>query len=130
LAGTADTEENWGRPASRPVFKDLLATAASRIIDTKHLCVVIAFAVTLSACNQATSAQISAPIDSTINLAGCPGGMDAMACDYYKDGIKAGRSDRAAHLSDSYQRHQEKFDSRFEAPFRAGYATGWYNDGK
>lgn len=53
-----------------------------------------------------------------------------MGCDYYKDGIKAGKSDRAAHLSDAYQRHQDNFDSRFEAPFRAGYATGWYNDGK
>jgi hypothetical protein len=91
---------------------------------------IVAWAIILSACNQGTQPQIATPVSSASNVAGCPGGMDPMACDYYKDGIKAGKGDKAAHLSDAYQRHQGKYDSRFEAPFRAGYATGWYNDGK
>lgn len=91
---------------------------------------IIASAIMLSACNTSTQPQVAASSRSTSAPTGCPASMDAMACDYYKDGIKAGKTDKAAHMSDAYQRHQDQYDSRFEAPFRAGYATGWYNDGK
>ncbi|MGY3854376.1 DUF3011 domain-containing protein [Aeromonas aquatilis] len=57
----------------------------------------------------------------------CPSGMDGNNCEYFKDGLKAGKEDRAAGLSNAYQRHSDSFDSRFESSFSKGYEHGWRN---
>lgn len=90
----------------------------------------LASAIMLSGCNSNNQPQVAAPSRSTAAAPGCPASMEAIACDYYKDGIKAGKTDKAAHMSDAYQRHQDQYDSRFEPAFRAGYASGWYKDGR
>ena len=46
-------------------------------------------------------------------------------CDYYKDGYKAGRRDRSSGLSNAYERHEGKYDSRNASYFQAGYEEGW-----
>ena len=83
------------------------------------------------ACNQTTTPTVSAPSPPQVRAgANCPGGLTGLECDAYKQGIHSGLADRAAHQSDSFKRHANDFDPRFEASFRAGYATGWYNNGK
>lgn len=57
--------------------------------------------------------------------ASCPASLDSNGCEYYKDGIKAGRTDRAAHQSAAYERHSDHYDSQNEAAFKAGYEKGW-----
>jgi hypothetical protein len=92
-----------------------------------------ALLLTLAACNQSSAppmATPAAPAAAPANVAGCPGGMDPPACDSYRKGISAGKADKAARLNAEYKRHEGEFDSRFEAPFRQGYATGWFNDGR
>lgn len=84
----------------------------------------------LAACNQPATQPLATPAAAPADLAGCPGGMDQAACASYKDGLRAGKSDRAARLSADYKRRQGEYDSRFELAFRQGYATGWYNDGR
>jgi hypothetical protein len=84
----------------------------------------------LAACNQPATQPLATSAASPANLAGCPGGMDRAACEAYKDGITAGKSDKTARLSAEYKRHEGQYDGALEAPFRQGYATGWYNDGR
>jgi hypothetical protein len=87
----------------------------------------------LAACNQASTPPIATPIAASRPGAaetGCPGGLKGAECDAYRDGIKAGIADRSARQSESFRRHEGEFDPRFEASYRAGYATGWYNNGK
>jgi hypothetical protein len=55
----------------------------------------------------------------------CPSDITGVNCDYYKDGYKLGVEDRRANLSDSYERHSDKYDSRFEPPFRSGFEAGY-----
>lgn len=98
----------------------------------KRLFLCLALGSLLGACNQAASPPLATPVASSRSSggAGCPGGLSRAECDAYKDGIKAGVSDRAAGQSDSFRRHESEFDPRFQASYRAGYATGWYNNGK
>lgn len=85
----------------------------------------------LGACNQATSPNVSTPSPPQVKgSANCPGGLAGSECDAYKEGIQAGLAGRAAHQSDFFKRHANDFDPHYEASFRAGYATGWYNNGK
>ena len=49
----------------------------------------------------------------------------AIKCVYYKDGYKAGRTDRKANLSNAYERQDGKYDSRNASHFQAGYEAGW-----
>lgn len=55
----------------------------------------------------------------------CPDTWTGNKCDYYKDGFKAGRSDRKAGLSMAFERHDGKYDSRNASYFQAGYEAGW-----
>ena len=83
----------------------------------------------LAACNQSTP-RVSAPPAPRGSSAGCPGGLSGAECDAYKQGIATGMADKAGGQNDNFRRHAGEFDSRFEASYRAGYATGWYNNGK
>lgn len=100
----------------------------------KHRYLSLVLLLSLAACNQASTPPIAAPVatqrQGMAGDAGCPGGLKGGECDAYKDGVKAGIADRAAHQGDSFRRHEGEFDPRFEASYRAGYATGWYNNGK
>jgi len=55
----------------------------------------------------------------------CPDTWAGIKCDYYKDGYKAGRSDRKAGQSMAYERHAGAYDSRNASYFQAGYEEGW-----
>ena len=70
-------------------------------------------------------AVVSTPTPSAAAIQ-CPdtwGGT--IKCDYYKDGYKAGRTDRKANLSNAYERHNGKYDNRNASYFQAGYEAGW-----
>jgi hypothetical protein len=67
----------------------------------------------------------SAAIPEKASGPSCPSGMEVNRCEYYKDGFKKGREDRAAHMSDAYQRHSEEYNTEFESHFRQGYEVGW-----
>ena len=86
----------------------------------------------LAACNQPTSPSVSTPNPPPQAKGGtkCPGGLTDLECDAYQNGIQAGLADRSNHQNDSFRRHANEFDPQHEASFRAGYATGWYNNGK
>jgi len=100
----------------------------------KRLYLCLALVSLLGACNQAATPPLATPVSTPRSAgggsAGCPGGLSGAECDAYKDGIKAGVADRVAGQSDSFRRHESEFDPRFQASYRAGYATGWYNNGK
>jgi hypothetical protein len=55
----------------------------------------------------------------------CPDTWVGSKCDYYKDGLKAGRTDRKAGLSMAYERHSGAYDSRNSSYYQAGYEAGW-----
>jgi hypothetical protein len=100
----------------------------------KHNYLSFFLLLSLAACNQASAPSIATPIaaprQGSAGDAGCPGGLKGGECDAYREGVKAGIADRAARQSESFRRHEGEFDPRFEASYRAGYATGWYNNGK
>ena len=97
----------------------------------KRLTTTVTLLLLLGACNQSNNLTVSTPSPAQAKgSANCPGGLTGLECDTYKQGIQAGLADRAAHQSDSFKRHANDFDPRYEASFRAGYATGWYNNGK
>jgi len=100
----------------------------------KRICLSFALLSLLTACNQASAPPISTSVATSRPVgageASCPGGLKGAECDAYRDGIKAGIADRTARQTDSFRRHEGEFDPRFEASYRAGYATGWYNNGK
>jgi hypothetical protein len=99
----------------------------------KRVSLAFALLSLLAACNQASTPPIATPIDASrqsVAETGCPGGLKGDECETYREGIKAGIADRSAHQSESFRRHAGEFDPRFEASYRAGYATGWYNNGK
>lgn len=55
----------------------------------------------------------------------CPDTWTGTKCDYYKDGFKAGKSDRKAGLSMAYERHDGAYDSRNASYYQEGYEAGW-----
>jgi hypothetical protein len=55
----------------------------------------------------------------------CPDTWTGTKCDYYKNGFKAGKSDRKAGLSMAYERHDGAYDSRNASYYQAGYEDGW-----
>ena len=55
----------------------------------------------------------------------CPDTWTGIKCDYYKDGYRAGRSDRKAGQSMAYERHAGAYDSRNASYYQAGYESGW-----
>jgi hypothetical protein len=55
----------------------------------------------------------------------CPDTWTGTKCDYYKDGYKAGKTDRKAGLSMAYERHNDAYDSRNASYYQAGYEEGW-----
>ena len=86
------------------------------------------FLYTLATCSVLAlsgAAVVSLPSPSKAAIQ-CPdtwGGT--IKCDYYKDGYKAGRTDRKSGLSNAYERHDGKYDSRNASYFQAGYEDGW-----
>jgi opacity protein-like surface antigen len=84
--------------------------------------VLIAAIVAVASMSFATSADAKKSRGATVS---CPAGIDSNGCEYYKDGMKAGRGDRAAHQSAAYERHSDHYDSQNEAAFKAGYEKGW-----
>jgi hypothetical protein len=55
----------------------------------------------------------------------CPDTWTGGKCEYYKDGYKAGATDRKAGLSNAYERHAGAYDSRNASYYQAGYESGW-----
>ena len=55
----------------------------------------------------------------------CPDTWTGNKCEYYKDGYKAGKTDRKAGLSMAYERHNGAFDTANASYFQAGYESGW-----
>ena len=99
----------------------------------KRLSICLTLTLIMCGCNAQTTQPLSTQVNTLTDrskASGCPGGLAGAECETYKQGIEAGVSDHAAHKSDSFRRHEGGFEPRFEASFRAGYATGWYNNGK
>lgn len=69
-------------------------------------------------------ATVSLPSPSAAAVQ-CPDTWSGGKCDYYRDGFKAGKSDRKAGLSNAYERHNGQYDSRNASYFQAGYEAGW-----
>lgn len=55
----------------------------------------------------------------------CPYGAGSNACEYWQDGLRAGREDAMANMSMAYERHSDGYDSRFEPAYAKGYEAGW-----
>lgn len=55
----------------------------------------------------------------------CPDTWTGGKCEYYKDGYKAGATDRKAGMSNAYERHAGAYDSRNASYYQAGYEAGW-----
>lgn len=56
----------------------------------------------------------------------CPSGMAGNDCEYFRDGFRAGKEDKAAGVSNAYERHADSYDSRFESSYSRGYDAGWH----
>lgn len=59
------------------------------------------------------------------NAPACPADLEKTACVYYKEGYATGESDAKAGLSNTYQRHEDAYDSRYESAFARGYKDGF-----
>lgn len=59
------------------------------------------------------------------NAPACPADMEKTACVYFKEGFASGQSDAKAGLSNTYQRHEDSYDSRYESAFAKGYKEGF-----
>lgn len=55
----------------------------------------------------------------------CPDTWEGNKCEYYRDGYKAGKSDRKAGLSMAYERHDGAYDTQNASYYQAGYEDGW-----
>ena len=64
------------------------------------------------------------------NAPACPADLDKTACVYFKEGYATGESDAKAGLSNTYQRHEDAYDSRYESAFAKGYKEGFKAGGK
>lgn len=64
------------------------------------------------------------------NAPACPADLDKTACVYFKEGYASGESDAKAGLSNTYQRHEDSYDSRYESAFAKGYKEGFKAAGK
>ena len=74
-------------------------------------------ALTLAAVLLSSAAYGNAPT--------CPADMEKTACVYFKEGYATGESDAKAGLSNTYQRHEDAYDSRYESAFAKGYKEGF-----
>lgn len=54
----------------------------------------------------------------------CPDTWNCNECAYFRDGYKAGVSDKKAGMSNAFNRHSNSYDSRFQSNYQAGYETG------
>ncbi|MFM7087260.1 MAG: hypothetical protein ACKOXO_09775 [Cyanobium sp.] len=72
-----------------------------------------------------TAVPLLSPQPASANAIKCPESWTGISCDYFRDGYKAGRSDRKANMSMAYERYRDAYDSRFEENYRAGYEAGW-----
>ena len=81
-----------------------------------------ALALTLAAALLSSVAYANAPA--------CPADMEKTACVYFKEGFATGASDAKAGLSNTYQRHEDSYDSRYESAFAKGYKEGFKSGGK
>ena len=89
---------------------------------TEHAMKTRALALTLVAVLLSGTAFASAPA--------CPADLDKTACVYFKEGYATGESDAKAGLSNTYQRHEDAYDSRYESAFAKGYKEGFKAGGK
>lgn len=62
---------------------------------------------------------------SVMAAAVCPADLDKTSCVYFKEGYAAGTDDAKAKLDNSYQRHEDSYDSRYEKAFAKGYDQGF-----
>ena len=55
----------------------------------------------------------------------CPDTWTGNKCEYYKDGYKAGKTDRKAGLSMPYERHAGAYYTQNASYYQAGYEESW-----